>query len=276
MWIVDRRYSPTRIIMGVILLLGLIAGCQPSSSDTPSTPTPLAIAKSLATLAPTNTPDSVQVESTRQAVRIAPTNTPQVAQSSPTPYIGIFLGEADLGEDGQVAGQFNLPPTRAQQSVDLPGICALEPGSEFGTRWASDSTVTNTLRCPIQQSFGFTGTVQIFERGVVYYREETNEVWAIARGTLATGGRYWYISPVPQGLPPPPEIAPEGLLMPDGAIGTVWSTTQAVREGLGYAATEEEPIDVNIQRFNGGSLLLDATVGQVFALLANGNAYGPY
>jgi hypothetical protein len=89
------------------------------------------------------------------------------------------------------------------------------------------------------------------------------------------GRRYWYEDQ-------PPEMstagidAPEGLLVPAGGFGAVWLSIPQARSTLGYATTLEQPVAVNIQRFDGGSLFLDESLGQVFALMVTGIAYGPF
>jgi hypothetical protein len=128
--------------------------------------------------------------------------------------------------------------------------------------------------CPLQERFGFDGNVQVFERGVMYHRVDTNEVWAIRPGNSGTG-KYWYVNqPAPMamdGLIPPP-----GLRTPGASFGAAWLTNTEINTGIGYATTPEQAADLNIQRFDGGSLLLDVTVGQVFLLFDDGDAFGPY
>ena len=70
--------------------------------------------------------------------------------------------------------------------------------------------------------------------------------------------------------------APAGLRVPSGDLGAVWVSNPRLRESLGYAITRQQNISVNIQRLEGGALFLDATVGQVFVLLVNGEALGAY
>ncbi len=102
------------------------------------------------------------------------------------------------------------------------------------------------------------------------------EIWAIAPALPA--GRYWYVP-----LAPPPQAesisAPEGLRVPVLGFGAVWSSIPGVRDALGFARTDESAASVLVQRFLGGALIQDVSVGQTFALLgsgASGAAYGPY
>jgi len=61
-----------------------------------------------------------------------------------------------------------------------------------------------------------------------------------------------------------------------GASALAVRVMAEVRDALGYATTAEQDIGVNLQRFEGGTLFKDVTVGQVFVLLVDGRAFGPY
>jgi hypothetical protein len=196
-----------------------------------------------------------------------PTPTP-----TETPYIGEFLGEAQ---------QDNLPPIIAIVPTALPDeagdgtqTCSVSIDPAFGDGWRSTPTITRTLGCPIQERFGFAGNVQVFERGVMYRRTETNEVWAVRPGSIQAG-QYWYISQPPT-VSASGQLAPEGLRIPTDTFGAVWLSNSEIADQLGYAITPEQVADLNVQRYEGGTLFLDVTVGQVFVLLVNGDAYGPY
>lgn len=258
-----------KIFRIVILLgiLGIVAACQPDDGSTP-VPTEVALVRRIATLAPTATLDP-------NAQRILPTSSPTITPiPSPTAYIGLFIGEVPSSDD-------ILSPRRSSGigvepvDPDVQVACPLPIDPVFGTGWQSEGRAVNGLGCPIQEMFGFSAKVQIFEGGVMYLREPTGEVWAIAPGGLAILGRHWSVSQIPAVSPTGLE-APQGFYVPQGLLGAVWATVPAAREALGYASTEEQEVDVNIQRFDGGTLFLDVTTGQVFALLVNGNAFGPY
>ncbi|MDX1994395.1 MAG: hypothetical protein SF029_18575 [bacterium] len=261
----------------VLIVLGVLAvACQPTAQSTPA-PTEVALVKLLATLAPTTTPDpNIQQPTAAPAfVGIDPTAT---LLPTATAYVGVFLGETQEQLGGE-AVERELPNPDA--NADEPLLCLTLPDAVFGTGWINQDAVRTNLNCPIQQSFGFEGRIQVFERGAIYWRVETNEVWAVAPGRLdeRTGqqstGSYWYVDVAPQ-FSPAGITPPEGLRLPEGYIGGVWATVPQVREALGYATTDVQDIGVNLQRFEGGTLFADVTVGQVFALLLDGTAYGPF
>ena len=262
------------IVVGCFLLL---TGCQ-SGGGNGTTSTSVAVVKLLATLAPTATPDpnrpQAQMTSAPIFVGIDPTAT---VLPTATAYIGVFLGETQEQLGGAVEQR---PPDVTGGSSGEPLLCLTAPDALFGIAWISEDAARTNLRCPIQQSFGFNGKIQSFERGAIYWREETGEVWALAPGRLQPDGslgigRYWYVDDSPV-FSAAFGNAPEGLQVPAGNIGGVWATVPEVRDALGYATTAEQDIGVNLQRFEGGTLFKDVTVGQVFALLVDGRAFGPY
>jgi hypothetical protein len=152
--------------------------------------------------------------------------------------------------------------------------CVIPFDAAFGDGWRSNPSVARRVGCALQARFGFASSVQIFERGVMYRRNDSNEVWAITPGSISAG-KYWYFDntgliPLPLTVTPP-----EGLRVPVEMFALAWSNNE-VREALGFATTPEQVADLNVQRFEGGSLFLDVTVGQVFILFDNGDAFGPY
>ncbi|MBC8098894.1 MAG: hypothetical protein H7Y11_05590 [Armatimonadetes bacterium] len=261
-----RRVWATRYV-GLLLLL-LTMACTPQ----PVAPTSVAIVavKQLATVAIPPTPDAAQREATRRALPTTPTNPPPTATATPTPYIGVFLGTPGENDSAILADVSQA--TRVFD--DGNDTCAIPYDVAFGEGWRSNVAVLRRVGCPLQERFGFVGAVQVFERGVMYRRQDTNEVWAVLPGSIGTG-QYWYANN-PALLPLPGVSAPPGLRVPADAFGAVWLSTPEVQTALGYATTPEQTADLNLQRFDGGSLVLDVTVGQVFILFDNSDAFGPY
>ncbi len=256
----------------------VLTGCDSggSAADAPTTPTEVARVRLLATVGPTETPDVTATTPPR------PTSTPRpTIEASPTAYIGQFLGEA--APDNPLDSG-DLPPIVLNPEIDPalnPLNCEILPDEVFGVNWTNEPRAFNGLRCPIQVSFGFDALQQFFESGVMYAREETSEVWAVNPGGLAVIGQHWSLT-----QPPINEQAivaatlgvevPEGLALPEGILLGVWSSVPEARAALGFATTSLQAAPVNLQRFEGGTLLLDVEVGQVFVLLVDGTAYGPF
>lgn len=254
----------------VTLSVILLTACQTTSP--PTQEAPVVAIKQLVTVEIPSTLSPSERLATR-AANASPTPPPPTPTPTETPYVGVFLGEA-LPEAGGAPVVALLPTTPVDEVADGVPRCFIPVDPAFGEGWKTNPTVTRNMGCPIQERFGFAGNVQVFERGVMYRRTETNEVWAVRPGSIEAG-KYWYVGQPPtisaSGL-----VAPEGLRIPTDTFGAVWLSTPEVSEALGFATTPEQVADLNVQRYDGGTLFLDVTVGQVFVLLVNGDAYGPY
>lgn len=263
------RFRARAAFCTFMLSIVLLVGCD-TTSPTPAA-APVVAVKQLVTVEIPPTLNAAERQATRLALPTTPTVPPPSPAPTETPYIGVFLGEAQPDSENIAPIVDSLP---TESLLANASVCGIAPDSAFGQGWRTNPTVSRTLGCPIQERFGFAGDVQVFERGVMYRRSETNEVWAVRPGSLEAG-EYWYISQPPvitaAGL-----IAPEGLRVPSDVFGAIWLSDPNISEGLGYAVTPEQVADLNIQRYDGGTLFLDVTVGQVFALLVNGDAFGPY
>jgi|FLYN01.1.fsa_nt_gi hypothetical protein len=261
----------------LIPLYFLLAACQPTATPTAFVASEPAVEpKQLATVYMSPTPNAAEQEATRLASRPTPTVAPPTPLPSATPYIGVFLGEAEA------ASEEGLPIVNpALFDEEQPGFalptavaasCPVQSDPIFGENWSADPAVAQAMACPIEAATQFNGTVQLFERGVMYWRGDTGEIWAIAPGT---SGRFWYAPNAPP-AEETPISPPEGLRVPTMGFGNVWRGVSGVREALGFARTDEQPASFTIQRFQGGTLLIDGSSGQVFALVGGGTAYGPY
>lgn len=253
-----------------VVLIGLLPACQ-SGENTPEA-TPVVAVKQLVTVEVPPTLSIEQRYATQQAQPRTPTPQPPTPSPSPTAYIGVFIGEAQSVDELPAIDELIGEPVAIEDVVDSNCEIPIDPG--FGENWRRDPTIPRQLACPLQERFGFAGQVQVFERGVMYSRNGTSEVWAISPGRI-DAGNYWFVSdPLPfstEGMQ-----APEGLNVPTDLLGSVWLSQPEIGNTLGYAITPEQVADLNIQRFEGGTVFLDVTVGQIFVLLVNGDAYGPF
>lgn len=256
---------------GWLLAALLLAGCA-AAAPTP-TPAPPPV-KLLATVFISPTPDADQRRATLMA---APPTLAPVASPSPTAtaYVGVFLGEVEADDAGpaMLPNPFDSAALPDLAATRMPA-CAIPPDPVFGVNWNAEARVTAALGCPIQIAAQFRGVTQVFERGVMYWRGDTDEVWAIAISG-PSAGRYWYVQ-APGQTDNADTLAPPGLRVPVRGFGAVWRGVPQVRDALGFARTDEQDLGMQSQRYELGLLLLDALAGQVFALVVDGTAYGPY
>lgn len=257
-----------RIVVFVIFLM--LAACTPGTPTPAAGPTP-AIVRLLATVFISPTPDEAQIAATRAAIPPSATPAPAAASPSPTVYVGVFLGAAESDEEGPVINPALLQAPTALIPVTVASGCPAQADPLFGTTWQADNLLVAALGCPVELVGSFTGPVQVFERGVMYGRPNGGEQWAVA----PRSEQFWYL---PLALAPSPNAItpPQGLLPPSPGFSGMWQAAQGLSDALGFARLEEQQAALSTQRFQGGILLADGSSGQVFMLLADGSAHGPY
>jgi len=257
-------------VLGMIVLCLLLAACGGQTPETITTSsTSVAIVRVLVTVELPPTLSRAERLATRQAQPMTPTAPPPSATPTETPYIGVFLGEAQGDADVPRISPPTIAPTPTQE-----GGCAVLIDPAFGTAWRQDPSIARRIGCALQERFGFAADVQVFERGVMYRRQDTGEIWAIVPAQLSAG-RYWFAASAPQVIPLPVSV-PEGLRPPSDVFLPIWLSDPTLQTALGYARTPQQVADLNVQRVEGGTLFLDVTIAQVFLLLDNGDVYGAF
>lgn len=256
------------VLWGVVLAFAL-ARCD--SAPAPAA-TPVVIEKALATAFFSPTPNEAQLTATRNAVTPTPLAPTATVTPSPTPYVGVFLGRAEEGLGFQSFQQpLYAPSTNAEPTPDNRR-CLTPIDDRLLAIWQGNRAVSRALGCPIQESFGFFGKIQLFETGAMYSQPDIRAVWAILP-TLGVG-KYHYVEA------PPPLMTPiqgrAGRVAPSGDFGSVWAMVAELPERMGLGITPEQDVALGIQRFDGGTFLLDVTSGQAFALVVDGTLYGPF
>ncbi len=248
----------------------MIAAC---STETPiSNPTltpPAVMPKLIATVYISPTPNANEIAATRAASTATVTPVPILPTASSTAYVGVFLGEVQVENNAPAINPSLGLPTEIVPAT-LVATCPNPPDPLFGTRWSEDLAVSSVLGCPVELVSSITGALQIFERGVMYWRPN-GEIWAIATAQQ----KYWYVPSAPS-VPAGEILAPEGLIAPSQGFGAVWRGIPGVQDALGFARIAEQNGTVSTQKFQNGTLLADGSSGQIFVLLADGRALGPY
>jgi hypothetical protein len=276
-----RKYS-VLLCTFYLLLFTFLSACTGQSNN--ATATPVAVVKVLATVFMSPTPNSEDIAATRAA--ISPTPIPPTSTIIPTetPYVGIFIGEAEQERGlveitAPILGASAANPdeiVRIQQPTADVNLCPLAIDNPYLTAWRTNAIVNQRMGCPIQESFGFFGNIQVFERGVMYYYPELNAIWAIRpMQDNDNRGRYDYLENPPDGSTIGMQ-AEAGLFLPDGVLGDMWLAVSGLREEMGFARTEAQETPMGIQRFANGIFIHDVLAGQVYALIVDGTVLGPY
>ena len=265
------------ILFLLALLTAALVSCQ--QAEVSSTPAPQVQAKLLATVYMSPTPDAAEAQATRIALQ--PTLTAPAATGLPTATVdvGVFLqGADDTGEEDvpilDATQVFALVPGLA---TARPSRCQIPTDEAFGENWQNDPLAGESLGCAIESPTPFTGVVQVFERGVMYF-QAGGPIWAIETTDDGFPNRQWTITQTLPMVENPESIVtpPEGLRLPLLGFGAVWFGVEGVRDTLGFARTEEQQVQLLYQRFEGGTLFKDVSSGYVFVLLPDGRAFGPY
>lgn len=257
-----------------------LAACRPAPTAVPAASLPSAMPKILATVYLSPTPDAPQLTATRRAARPTETPVPSAQPPTPTVYVGVFLGETanrdDVGALAALDAAQSANQVVAQPTLNPLASCLMQPDARFGSNWMNAGEAFTTLGCPAATAIPYTGVSQVFERGAMYFTPD-GAIWAV--GTRAIGaGQWWYFPAAPPGEVRD-VVPPAGLKVPSLGFGAVWSSVDGVREALGFARTDEQQMTFVVQDFQGGTLLLDQSAGQVFILIGTaggGTTYGPY
>ncbi len=258
-------------LKGLLVVLAVLLGaCDATSAPLP---TPVIIEKPLATAFLSPTPNQAELTATQSAITPTPLQPTATVAPTNTPYVGVFLGRAE-GSLGFQSFQEPLFASSANSEPTPDNRRCLTPIDERVLRiWQTNNAVSRALGCPIQESFGFFGNIQLFENGAMYLQPDIQAVWAVLP-TIGVGSYEYIESPPPLTNPAAPDVV--GRITPSGTFGSVWVLVDGLQTRLGYGITPEQEIAIGIQRFDGGTFLIDASSGQAFALVVDGTLYGPF
>lgn len=261
-------------VWGLLLMLVLLAACE-TESPTESV-LPNNSAKQLATVYISPTPNQAEAQATQTAAvgLITPSPTPETL-ATPTVYIGVFL---EPGPDIDALPLVNATLAAAGSmavATERPSRCQIPIDPAFGQNWLTNLDLERQLGCAVEVMNPFDGSVQLFERGIMFF-QPNGPIWAVATSG-AIGGPYWSVA---QQLPAVAEVdqvtPPPGMYAPLLGFGSVWYGVDGVRDALGYARMDEQETRISYQRFEGGTLIADVGNGVVYVLLNNNRAFGPY
>lgn len=164
----------------------------------------------------------------------------------------------------EVIRQTPTPTTRAVTStvpvathVSKDQVCASLLKGGFEYVWLTYQAVRDQLGCPLQREEGGLAEEQLFERGVMYWRNADQQIYVL---NITSGMWNKYPSTIvpgeslPELTPPPEKFAPEGRFR------KLWNSSPELQSEIGWAegglGTMTDSARLAAwQPFNGGFML---------------------
>jgi len=279
------------LAVAALLALGL-AACDPAAPG-PQSPTLLA-PRQLATVIISPTPvRTLVVPPTPTPVPSATrTPVPPTLTPSPTPYVGVFLGDgsaplilptASLAALVEITLQPPTPlggvPQPTYAIATMPGAapvssgpCGAGIGAALAAAIAASPEAGAALGCPLGPAETIFMAYQPFEQGMMFWWS-TGEIQALSIQPVSGVSRpFWRVADQWQeGMPQddPSMTVPAGLLQPIRGFGLAWRTNAQIRSALGWAVSGESGYTGTLQRFSGGAAFT-APDGGVYVLIGDG------
>ncbi len=288
--------------LGLLLIIIILAGCN-SAPPTTDPDGPIltgfdALPKSLATVFLSPTPNNPQAQATFDSRRPTDTPAPPTFTPTPTPYVGIFMGNPTFSALGifptgtRAVLVITIPPQTATKAAAIAAASAaavgnntvnVPPGSTPGaartctvqaaapfSNAAKNPSVQQRLGCPSAAPYGVNLVVQPFQTGFMFWRD-TKEIYALSTAGLQKGAvtdAYWKVPDAWNDSIPasdPSQVPPAGLVQPVRGFGYVWRSNITIRNSLGWALAAEQPYQATWQDFEHGWMMTNQN-GTVLAL----------
>lgn len=147
-----------------------------------------------------------------------------------------------------------------------PG-CSIQPTLGFGRVWNDNSTVKTKLGCPTEVEKGVWSAEESFQGGCMFWRDDTDQIYVLYSNGTWTGYIDTWTSAEPEY--DPSIVPPAGYYQPVRGFGKVWRENNTVRNGLGWATTQERGYHGSVQTFSGGTMLWSNVRG-IYVLYSDG------
>jgi len=176
---------------------------------------------------------------------------------------------------GEILPSGGVPSTPVGAATLAPGVTPLAgtPVAAQGTPAATTPTVTPTADAEAPTYLTAKAAFQPFERGVMFWIEDTNQILVLTNGATANDGMLaQYQDTWREGMPEtdPTIAAPEGFLQPTRNFGQAWRTYPGVRDALGWATGEPVNFTALVVRHK-DKVLLNAPDNRVYEFIGSGN-----
>ena len=148
-----------------------------------------------------------------------------------------------------------------------PYGCAIMPILGFGRVWSTYSNVNSGLGCPTEMEKGVWAAEESFQGGYMFWRQDWPYIYVLYNNGTWQGYSDTWTSAEPEW--DPAIVPPPGYYQPKRGFGKVWRDNSAVRNGLGWATTEERGFYASVQPFDRGTMLWSNARG-IFVLYSDG------
>jgi hypothetical protein len=128
----------------------------------------------------------------------------------------------------------------------------------FTPVWQNIPQAQSLVRCPVGAPITMTGVWQSFEHGMMFWRESDRSIFVLSELKIRQGqpsDTWWRIDDTWTDAEPERDDSlqvPEGLRQPIRGFGKVWRNNGFIREGLGWATSDERTASLTWQQFEGG------------------------
>jgi hypothetical protein len=154
-------------------------------------------------------------------------------------------------------------PTPANVVTPVPTqlSCTAAPPLPFAAIWQNITQAQALMRCPAGSPEHINGVWQVFERGVMFWRESDHSIFIISDLAIRQGqttDKWWRMADTWQSGEPendPSLQPPVGMRQPVRGFGKVWRNNGFVREAVGWAAGDEIQTASQWLTFEGGWMM---------------------
>lgn len=152
-------------------------------------------------------------------------------------------------------------------------VCQFLPSGGFGQIILNNPNLPNEIGCAVGSppvTSSVSAAVQEFERGRMLWVNTTPGVIYVFynTGTFQRFDDTYDPNVDPEGGG---ETPPAGLIEPVRGFGKVWRTFTGVRDGLGWALTDESGTSAVIQNFSSGRMVYVSPRSDTFVIIHQGN-----
>lgn len=160
------------------------------------------------------------------------------------------------------------PAARVNATVRPEPTCAASVAERFRPTWSADRALRLVLRCPTQGPQDGWVAEQVFERGLMLWREADRAVLVLYND----GSWLRFVDRWQEGMSiyACEVTPPANSLRPQRGFGLIWCEEPGVKEGLGWAVGGEKGYTDAWQVFDNGEIIALSGQRAIYALFSDG------